>query len=134
MVMKTVMAASDDGSEHIKVKIQDKFDIPAASQKLVLRTVELLSGERLHRNTRHEQGHELLLHVCDTRSMQVVLCTLSSRTCLLDAAPSLPVWILKVRILALDAMQFLSLAELLVSFAGRELDLDRLLSDYSIQD
>jgi hypothetical protein len=108
LVVKTVMASSDDDIDNIKARIQDKFDIPTASQKLVLRTVELLSGERLHHYTRHEQGHELLLHLCDTRSMQVMLCTLSGRTCLLDAVPSLPARILKVRILSLDGMQFLS--------------------------
>ena len=56
MVVKTVMTASDDDVEHVQAKIQVKFDIPAASQKLVLRTVELLAGERLHHYTRKEQG------------------------------------------------------------------------------
>ena len=134
MIMKTVMATSDNTIEYIKEKLQYKFKIPVASQKLVLRTTELISSSELRRYTGSEQGHELLLHVCDTRYMQVAIHTLSGNTRLLDCVPSLPVKILKLRIMTLDVVDFGLFADMRVSFNSRELDPELVLSDYGIQD
>ena len=109
MCDKIVMAGSKDTVDNVKAKIQDKFNIPSAAQKLVLRTTELLGGG-IARYLEHEQ-EEITLHVCDTRAMQVLIATMAGRRCLLDMVPSLPVRVLKTRIQTMPGLQFLDMAQ-----------------------
>ena len=75
-----IMAGSADTVDNAKAKIQNKFDIPAFAQKLVLRSTELLEGS-IAEHVQFEQ-EEFILHVRDMRTMQVVIATLSGRSCL----------------------------------------------------
>jgi hypothetical protein len=127
-----IMAGPGTTIDNMKARIQDKFDIPASNQKLVFRERELLAGS-IAELFRFEQ-EEAMLHVRDLRTMQVFIHTLSGRSSLLDVVPSLPVFIVKIRIRTIKGLEHLSVADQRLSFAGRELHDSRLLSDYNIED
>ena len=79
----------DETVEQVKARLAIKFGIPTEFQRLFIRTTELITGG-LWGRLRSEQS-EVILHVADTRSMQVVEKTLSGRSCFIDCVPSLTV-------------------------------------------
>ena len=118
--------------DNMKTKIQDKFNIPTSDQKLVFHTVVLTEG--LVADLLRFSQEEAVMHVRDTRCMQVFIYTLSGRSSVIEVVPSLPVSTVKVRIRTIPGLEHLRIADQRLTFAGRELLDSRLLSDYNIQD
>ena len=118
--------------DNMKTKIQDKFGIPTSDQKLVFHTVVLTEG--LVADLLRFSQEEAVMHVRDTRCMQVFIYTLSGRTSVIEVVPSLPVSTVKVRIRTIAGLEHLRIADQRLTFAGRELLDGSLLSDYNIQE
>jgi hypothetical protein len=126
---RVVMSNQFDTIDNFKAKIQDRIGIPVLSQMLVLRTTVLSGTGTMAAIAKQEQG-ELLLHVRDLRTMQVFIATPCGGHKLFEVVPSLPVAVLKERISILGEVYDRNMR---LSFAGRELEDDRRLSDYNIQ-
>ena len=130
--MQTViMTNASDTTDQVKTKIQDKWGIPPEHQRLLLRTSTIVDGV-IWNQLRAEQG-EVVLHVSDVRGMQVFVRDLDGHTCIVDCVPTLTVQCFKVRIIAmLDIRKFFP-DHLRLTFAGRRLENNRLLSEYGVE-
>ena len=133
MTDKIIMTHPIDSVENFKAKVEDKFLIPFASQKLVLRTTELTHGNMLSYFSNEQE--EFVLHVRDLRIGQIFIATPSGRHALLEFVPSLPVRVLKHRINTIEGLEYMPRHKMRLTYAGRELSDDRRrLSEYNVQD
>ena len=127
-----LMTGSATTIDNVKANIQNKFNIPTSDQKLVFHTAVLSEG--LVSELLRFSQEEPVMHVRDTRDMQVFIHTLTGRSSIIDVVPSLPVLTVKVRIRTIPGLEHLRIADQRLTFAGRELLDGSLLSDYNIQE
>ena len=126
-----IMTHSNDTTDKVKAKIQDKWGIPPEHQRLLLRTSTIVNGV-IWNQLRAEQG-EVVLHVSDVRGMQVFVRDLDGHTCIVDCVPTLTVQCFKVRIISMLALRKFIPNNMRLTFAGRRLENNRLLCEYGVE-